>query len=123
MRRSVTDLDGAERETMHLWAVIFALIVAGGSLSGCAFKAPGLPGGLADRCADIMQAAMPSADIDIDKRTSQSPGLNTIIAHVEGRRTDLPEGLPPHDLAAECEFDSNILTAFRWTKGGPERLP
>ena len=23
------------------------------------------------------------------------------------------------DFAAECQFDNNILTGFRWTKGGP----
>ncbi|HEX6441892.1 MAG TPA: hypothetical protein VF007_06870 [Stellaceae bacterium] len=118
------ELDDAERGAIRLRAAIFVLIIAGGSLAGCGFTAPRLSGGLADRCADIMQAAMPFAEIDIDKRTSHSPGIDTVIAQVEGTRTDMPEGSPlPRDLAAECEFTSNVLTAFRWTKGGPQRRP
>jgi hypothetical protein len=98
--------------------VIFALIAAGSLLAGCGVK---VSQSLADRCADIMQEAMSFAEMDIDKRTSESTGINKVVARVEGRRTDLPEGSPPRDMAAECEFDSNILTGFRWTKGGPEQ--
>jgi hypothetical protein len=112
------NLDDVEKATLYQRAAIFVLIIAaGGLLVGCGLKAPRIGGGLADRCADIMQAAMPFAEIDIEKRASESNSISKVIARVEGTRTDLPEGSPPHDLAAECEFDNNILSAFRSTKG------
>ena len=74
--------------------------------------------GLAERCADIMRLAYPSATIDITKREASATSLTTIIASVEGVRTDLPPDQPlARDLAAECRFDENILTGFRWTAG------
>jgi hypothetical protein len=103
--------------------MIVVLIITGGSLTGCDFKVPRLPGGLANRCADLMQAAMPFAEIDIGERTSTVTSITKVTARVEGTRTDLPEGSPPHDLATECEFDNNVLTGFRWTKGGPQQDP
>ena len=113
--------DASEVAVRHPCLAIFVVIAAGSLLVGCDLKAPRLPGGLADRCADILKAAMPSAEFDIGKRTSESPSIDKIIAHVEGTRADLPEAsrLPP-DLAVECEFTNNVLTAFRWTKGGPK---
>jgi hypothetical protein len=79
-----------------------------------------LPTGVADRCAALVEAAMPSADLDIRKRTAQADtdSLTKVIARVEGTRTNLPETLP-REVAAECEFNGNTLTAFRWVKGGP----
>jgi hypothetical protein len=74
--------------------------------------------GLAERCADIMRRAYPSATIDITKREASATSLTTIIASVEGMRTDLPSDSPlARNLAAECRFDENILTGFRWTAG------
>jgi len=75
-------------------------------------------GGMAERCADLMIAAYPGADIDITKREAAATSLTTIVAQVEGDRTNLP----PHPaiarhLAIECKFDNNILTGFRWTAG------
>lgn len=116
------DLDGAEKAALRQLAAIFVLIAAGGLLIGCGLKVPGT-GGLADRCADITQAAMPFAEIDFEKRAAQSTSISMVIARVEGTRTDLPEGSPLHDLTTECEFDNNILSAFRWTKGGPQQHP
>jgi len=84
-----------------LLPAIFILIIAGSALVGCGVK---VSQSLADRCADIMQGAMPFAEIDIDKRASESTSLSTIVARVEGTRTDLPEGSPPHDLAAEMQI-------------------
>jgi hypothetical protein len=74
--------------------------------------------GMAERCADLMISAYPGADIDISKRTASAISLTTIVAQVEGDRTNLP----PHaaiarHLAVECRFDNNILTGFRWTAG------
>jgi hypothetical protein len=75
---------------------------------------------LADRCASIMQAAMPFASIDIGDRTSEGKGVRTIVARVTGTRTDLPKDGPgERDLAVECTFENNVLVAFHWTKGGP----
>jgi hypothetical protein len=75
---------------------------------------------LADRCGEIMQKAMPFAEIDIGDRSSAATGLRTIIAKVTGKRTDMPDSSQvERDLAVECTFEDTILTAFRWTKGGP----
>jgi hypothetical protein len=83
--------------------------------SGCPFTRDV---GLAERCADIMQRAFPNADIEIGKSEASATGLTTIVARVEGVRTDIPsEGPLTRDLAVECQFDNNILTGFRWTAG------
>jgi hypothetical protein len=76
--------------------------------------------GLADRCANLMKAAMPFADIDIGQRSSKSTSISAITASVEGTRTDLPKDAPgDRALAVECQFDDGILSGFHWTKGGP----
>jgi hypothetical protein len=88
-------------------------------LGGCSAAARFVPqGGMADRCADFMTRADPSADIDITKREAAAVSLTTIVAKVEGVRTDLPPHAPhPRLRAVECRFDNGILTGFRWTKG------
>jgi hypothetical protein len=74
--------------------------------------------GAAERCADIMRHAYPSAAIDVTKTEATATSLTTIVANAEGVRADLPPGAPvPPDLAVECRFDENILTGFRWTAG------
>ena len=74
--------------------------------------------GVAERCADVMRRAYPSAAIDITKSEASATSLTTIVAKAEGVRTDLPADSPlPHDLAVECRFDENVLTGFRWTAG------
>jgi hypothetical protein len=88
-------------------------------LAGCGVAARFVPqGGMADRCADFMVEAYPTADIDITKRGAVATSLTTIVARVEGVRTDLPlhARLPPL-LAVECRFENSVLTSFRWTKG------
>jgi hypothetical protein len=76
------------------------------------------PGGMADRCAELMQLAYPGADIDITKREAAATSLTTIVAHVEGERANLPaHASVSRHLAVECKFDNNILTGFRWTAG------
>ena len=68
--------------------------------------------------ADLMQRAYPSARIEITKSDAAATSLTTIIAHVEGARSDVPpDGPSARDLAAECRFDENILTGFHWTAG------
>jgi hypothetical protein len=74
--------------------------------------------GVAERCADVMRRAYPSAAIDITKTETTVTSLTTIVASAEGVRTDMPPGAAvPHDLAVECRFEENILTGFRWTAG------
>jgi len=97
-------------------------VVAAGLLAGCSLSRRVVPDtvSLADHCAEIMKAAMPFADIDIGNRTSQSTDIRTIVAHVEGTRTDMAgNDQVGRDLAAECTFEDSVLTGFRWTKGGP----
>jgi len=108
------------------------VLVAAGFLGGCSQQQLTQLGGkvapdslgLGDRCAQFMQRAMPFAEIDIGDRSSTSPDIRTIVATAQGTRTDLPEGSPANrDLAVECTFTDNVLTAFRWTKGGPQPSP
>jgi hypothetical protein len=74
--------------------------------------------GLAERCADLMRRAYPTATIEITRSEASPTSLTTILARVEGARTGIPEGAPlPRDLAVECRFDQNVLTEFRWTAG------
>ena len=79
----------------------------------------GIPAiGLADRCADVMRRAYPSATIEVTKSEAAATTLTTIMARVEGSRTDLPPEAPlRQDLAVECRFDENVLTNFSWTAG------
>jgi hypothetical protein len=75
-------------------------------------------GGMAERCADVLTLAYPGADIEITKREAAATSLTTIVAHVEGDRTNLPANASiARHLAVECKFDNNILTGFRWTAG------
>ena len=79
---------------------------------------------LADRCGEVMKMAMPFAQLDLGDRTSRSPDVRTIIAQVAATRTDLPKGAAGgSDVGAECTFENNVLTAFRWTRGGPPPPP
>ena len=74
--------------------------------------------GLAERCADVMRRAYPSATIEITKSEATATTLTTIIARVEGSRTDMPpDGPLPRDLAVECRVYEDVLTGFRWTAG------
>jgi hypothetical protein len=74
--------------------------------------------GVAERCAEMMRRAYPSASIEITKSTASATSLTTIVAEAEGVRSDLPAGASvARDLAVECRFDENVLTGFRWTAG------
>jgi hypothetical protein len=84
-------------------------------VAGCAIRRDV---GLAERCADLMRGAYPSAVIEIVKSDASATSLTTIVARVEGSRTDLPTDAPlPRDLGVECRFDENVLTEFHWTAG------
>lgn len=114
-RSSEGGLESAAMEHVQAGLCIIALVVCCCLCVGCGIT-PNV--GLAERCADIMRRAYPSATIDITKREASATSLTTIIASVEGVRTDIaPDGPSPRDLAVECRFDENILTSFRWTAG------
>jgi hypothetical protein len=110
---------------MRLAAVI-ALISAVTVLDGCDWShrlgerlVPDTAS-MSDRCVHFMRVAMPFAGIDIANQTSTSPDLRTIVSTVAGTRADLAKDSPvEHDLGVECTFTDSVLTAFRWTKGGP----
>jgi hypothetical protein len=73
---------------------------------------------MAERCVDLMRSAYPGAAIDITKRTASATSLTTIVAQIEGERTNLPPNAAiARKLGVECRFDNNILTGFRWTAG------
>lgn len=95
------------------------LLVLGAALAllaGCGFgKMRDV--GLGDRCAEMMQRAFPGAKIEATKKEATA-SMATATARVEAVRTDVPEdGVVTRDLAAECKFENNILTSFRWTAG------
>jgi hypothetical protein len=70
-----------------------------------------------------MRRADAAAAIDITKSEATATSLTTVVAQVEGVRTDLPADSPaPRNLAVECRFDENVLTGFRWT-AGPKAEP
>ncbi len=104
---------------MSRYGAIVTVTCAGVFLAGCGIG-PTRSVSLADRCGAAMKAAMPFAKIDISSRTSQNTGIDTIVAHVQGVRTDLPAGsLLPRRVAAQCDFDDNALRVFRLTEGVP----
>lgn len=114
---------------MRRFALLLVITAASG-LAGCSVSekmtakiAPDTFS-LADRCGEIMKAAMPFAQLELGDRSSRSPDVRTIIAQVAATRTDLPKVAPGGgDLVAECTFENNVMTAFRWTKGGPPPPP
>ena len=74
--------------------------------------------GLAERCAEVMRLAYPSATFEITKRAASATSFTTVVATVEAVRTDVaPAGASVQDWAVECSFDENVLTSFRWTAG------
>jgi hypothetical protein len=111
-------------------AVMIALVSAVSMLNGCDWShrlgerlVPDTAS-MSDRCVHFMRVAMPFADIDVTDQTSTSPDLRTIVSTVTATRANLPKDSPAdHDLAAECTFTDSVLTAFRWTKGGPQPTP
>jgi hypothetical protein len=87
-------------------------------LAGCGIASRFRQGGMAERCAGFMKEAYPGADIEITKSGAVIASLTTIVAKVEGVRTDLPPHAQPSPrLGVECRFENSVLTSFRWTKG------
>lgn len=108
------------------WPVAIVLVAMTGLLAGCGLSQKLqqriIPdtASIGGRCADIMRRAMPFAAIDIGRESADSPDIRIIVAHVAGTRTDTSDNSQvARDLAVDCTFTDNVLTAFRWTKGGP----
>jgi hypothetical protein len=77
---------------------------------------------LVDRCSDFMHRAFPETPIDISGSHVDAATSTTIVT-VQGVRENVPPNSPyAREVAAECRFDSEILTSFRWTLG-PTRSP
>ncbi|SRR6266404_6403811 len=87
-------------------------------LSGCdhvPFRDPSF----ADRCATIMQEAMPNAEIEVTTKSAAGDptrDVNTVVAHVQGTA----KLANVSDVGMDCVFHNGVLTSMRWT-AGPER--
>jgi hypothetical protein len=112
---------------MRQLAIIVILAAAAGTLAACDMTQRVVGAinpdtiSLADRCAAVMQQALPgAANIEITAKKSANAGVSALVAQVEGVRHD---GSQPPDIAVECQFDNATMTGFRWTKGGPPAPP
>lgn len=101
------------------------VVVVAVLLAGCGLR----EASLSDRCGEMMQDAFPGGKIKVTKaEVAADPAgasVTSMIAKVGGERQNVEEGnVLPRDVAVECRFEDNILTAFRWTTGplrpGPE---
>lgn len=72
---------------------------------------------LIDRCADVMRRALPASGLKImDQKVNVD--MSTATIEVSGVRSGVEEGgIYLRDVAAQCDFQSGILTSFRWTRG------
>ena len=72
----------------------------------------------ADACIETMRRALPEAQFDITKQTSEAETLTRTRIDIAATRTDTPpSALISTDVAAACTFDRNTLVDFHWTKG------
>ena len=99
-------------------ARIVAVLGVAAALGGCGLREQSL----SDRCGDMMQAAFPGGKIKVTKAEvtadPQGASVTSMIARVGGQRQNVAEGdVVARDVAAECHFQDNILTGFRWTQG------
>src|SRR5215469_10966425 len=95
--------------------VVIIVVLAATALVAACERASVAPDtiSLADRCAAIVERAMPFAEIDIGDKTSKGVDTRTIVARVSGTRTDMAgNNHIERDLVAECTFVDNVLSAF-----------
>ncbi|HEX6842033.1 MAG TPA: hypothetical protein VF113_10895 [Stellaceae bacterium] len=81
---------------------------------------------MSGRCGEMMEAAFPGGKIKVTKAevTADPEGssVTSMIAKMSGQRQNVAEGdVVARDVAAECHFQDNILTGFRWTQGPLQR--
>lgn len=81
------------------------MTLIGVALAGCGFTRNV---GVADRCVDVMTEATPGASIDVtERRAVVKDGVATAdVAGVQQGKT----------VAAECQFQHEVLTSFRWRR-------
>lgn len=99
---------------LHLLIAVLAMAPLGGCGLGSEVrvKTP------ADVCVETMRRALPEAQFDITKQTSEADTLTRTRVDIEATRTDAPpSALIMSDVAAECMFDRDTLVDFHWTKG------
>ena|SRR5690242_18126094 len=105
------------------------LAVAASLLLGLLLSACGLRDqSLSERCGQAMQDAFPGGKIKVTKAEvtadPQGASVTSMIAKISGQRQNVAEGdVVARDVAAECHFQDNILTGFRWTQGPLQRAP
>jgi hypothetical protein len=101
------------------------LVAVGGLLSlvGCGLTSTSLRDeSPADRCAKVMHAAMPKAEIAITAAKAagdETRDLNAIRATAEGTIEGTSKGVKPGPVAMECLFHNGILVTVTWI-AGPE---
>jgi hypothetical protein len=101
------------------------LVAVGGilALAGCGLESTSLRDeSPADRCAKVMRAAMPKAEIAITAAKAagdDTRDLNAIRATAEGRIEATAKGVTPGPVAMECVFHNGILVTVNWI-AGPE---
>lgn len=97
-------------------------------LGGCGLTATSLrDASPAERCANVMRAAMPKAEIAVTAAKAASDDtrdLNAIRATAEGTIQPRPEGVKPQatasgPVAMECLFHDGVLVQLSWL-AGPE---
>ena len=107
----------------NLALAVILLLAAG--LTGCermktiGFDTQGAFGSvsLIDRCADVMRRALPASGLKITDQKVNTD-MSTATVDVIGVRSGVEEGgVYARDVAAQCDFQSGILTSFRWTRG------
>jgi len=75
---------------------------------------------ISERCADIMRAAIPNAEIEITSKSSAvdlTVDMATLVANAQGiaKRKGVS-----NSIGMRCVFHNSILTSIQWT-AGPER--
>lgn len=105
-------------------AVLFGVAGLALAVGGCGLR----EASLSERCGAAMQEAFPGGKITVTKAevTADPAGasVTSMIAKVGGVRRNVAEGdVLARDVAAECHFEDNILTAFRWTQGPLRAAP
>lgn len=105
---------------------VLALLAAAAALAGCKStydqaRRAFAESGLADRCVDVMERAFIGARIKVtgqDTVFAPEGGGRIVVVRIQGVREKVPAGhFLARDVAVECRFENEVLTAFHWTTG------
>jgi hypothetical protein len=92
---------------MSMGKIAGALALAG-LLAACGLIHDLRDEGVSERCADMVSAAWPGSVTITERRASVADRVET--AEVKGTANGTP-------LAAQCRFERDVLTDFRWLSG------